>query len=89
MTSVISDPATPDVVVVSDAIEHLRHDFPTVSADVLHAAAARARHDLRHAPANLLPELAARLAWWRLVTASGAFRPWSPAHPGATTPQPA
>ncbi|WP_433520216.1 hypothetical protein ACQPZ2_22310 [Nocardia pseudovaccinii] len=84
MTSVRSDRATPDVV-VADAIEHLRRDFPAVSADVLHAAAARARHDLCNAPASWLPELAERLAWWRLVTASGAFRRWSPLHSAATT----
>ncbi|WP_433527251.1 hypothetical protein ACQPZ2_21835 [Nocardia pseudovaccinii] len=84
MTLVRSDRAKPDVV-VADAIEHLRHDFPAVAADVLHAAADRARHDLCDAPASWLPELAERLAWWRLETASGGFRRWSPVQPAATT----
>ncbi|RMI33556.1 hypothetical protein [Nocardia stercoris] len=50
------------------ALHRLREDYPGVPAVMIYAAIAGARADLPHAPADLLPELAERLAWYRLST---------------------
>ncbi|WP_433754587.1 hypothetical protein [Nocardia sp. CA-135398] len=77
MTLVRSENTTADVE-PTDAVEHLRQDFPAVSAEVLSAAVSGAQRELNDVPAGWLPELAERLAWWRISTATGASRSWTP-----------
>ncbi|MEV5834877.1 hypothetical protein [Nocardia sp. NPDC052112] len=79
MTLVRSENFTPDVDdQPTDAVVHLRQDFPAVSAEVLSAAVTGAQRELNDVPPEWLPELAERLAWWRISTATGASRSWTP-----------
>ncbi|MGY4103107.1 hypothetical protein ACW2Q0_26635 [Nocardia sp. R16R-3T] len=88
MTLVRSENAMADVVEPTDAVEHLREDFPAVSAEVLSAAVSGAQRELNDVPPGWLPELAERLAWWRISTATGPSRSWTPgsARSGNSTP---
>ncbi|MEV6140211.1 hypothetical protein AB0L63_30050 [Nocardia sp. NPDC051990] len=78
MTSVRSEHTTAEDVEPTDAVEHLRHDFPAVSAEALSAAVTGAERELNGVPPEWLAELAERLAWWRISTANGAAHSWTP-----------
>lgn len=81
MTLVRSEHTTAEDVEPTGAVEHLRHDFPAVSAEVLSAAVSGAQRELNGVPPQWLPELAERLAWWRISTATGAAHSWTPGLP--------
>ncbi|MEV4238819.1 MULTISPECIES: hypothetical protein [unclassified Nocardia] len=78
MTLVRSENTLADFVEPIDAIVHLRQDFPTVSTEALSAAVNGAERELNDVPPEWLPELAERLAWWRIRTATTASRSWTP-----------